>query len=207
LPHDWYDYDSDIELPPLPLLPGISNEPSDMTDELVEPFLETNLTDYGEENSGIEGLDLKWYAKTQFMSTLYGVKGIFAHSEFLEKNKDIMSLPSRRLSNRKFRKGAQIEANLGAMAKQQLIEKDEYSIWASSSLFVSEQHHERYVKAPNGGRVITISNALRSIRARDEKDEEDELTKARKEMEGAQRKHERLVEEEEKKKKKEEEKA
>jgi hypothetical protein len=119
------------------------------------------------------------------MSTPYGIKGIFTHSEFLEKNKDIISLPSRRLSNRKFRKGAQIEANLGAMAKQQLIDKDEYSIWASSSPFVSEQHHERYVKAPNGGRVITVSNALRSIRARDEKDEEDELTKARKEMEGA----------------------
>jgi hypothetical protein len=119
------------------------------------------------------------------MSTPYSAKGIFAHSKFLEKNEDIMSSPSRRLSNRKFRKGAQSEANLGAMVKQQLIEKDEYSIWASSSLFVSEQHHERYVKALNGGRVITISNALRSIRARDEKDEEDELTKARKEMEGA----------------------
>jgi hypothetical protein len=51
------------------------------------------------------------------MSTPYGIKGIFAHSEFLEKNEDIMSSPSRRLSNRKFRKGAQIEANLGAMAK------------------------------------------------------------------------------------------
>ena len=96
---------------------------------------------------------------------------------------------------------------MGAMAKQQLIEKDEYFIWASSSSFVSEQHHERYVKVSNGGRVITVSNALCSIRARNEKDEEDELTKARKEMEGAQRKHERLVEEEEKKKKKEEEKA
>jgi hypothetical protein len=28
-----------------------------MTDELVEPFSETNLMDYREENLGIEGLD------------------------------------------------------------------------------------------------------------------------------------------------------
>jgi hypothetical protein len=48
---------------------------------------------------------------------------------------------------------------------------------------MSEQYHERYVKVPNGGRVITVSNTLYSIRARDEKDEEDKLIKARKEME------------------------
>jgi hypothetical protein len=182
-PDDWNDYlEGDIELPPLPPLPVID---SDMTDELVEPFSETNLTDYGEENSGIEGLDPRWYAKTQFMSTPYGAKGIFAHSEFLEKNEDIMSSPSRRLSNRKFRKGAQIEANLGAIAKRQLLEKDEFDIWSSNSPFVNETHHERYVKVPNGGRVITVSNALRSIKARDEKDEEDELSKAQREMEHA----------------------
>ena len=68
---------------------------------------------------------------------------------------------------------------------------------------MNETYHERYVKVPNGGRVITVSNALRSIKARDEKDEEDELSKAQREMEYARRK----VEEEERKKKKEEEKA
>jgi cellobiose-specific phosphotransferase system component IIA len=72
---------------------------------------------------------------------------------------------------------------------------------------VNENHYERYVKVSNGGRVINASNALRSIRARDEKDEEDELMKARNELEGAERKHKCLVEEEEKKKKRKEEKA
>jgi hypothetical protein len=187
--------------------PSCLNQDSDPIDELVEPFLETNLTDYGEENSGIEGLDPRWYAKTPFMHTPYGVKGIYAHLEFLEKNEDIMSSPSRRLSNKKFRKGAQIEANLGNIAKRQLLEKDEHNIWASSSPFMNEEHYERYVKAPNGGRVISTSDALRNIKARDEKDEEDELTKARKQLEGAQRWHARLVEDEEKKRKKEEEKA
>ena len=89
-----------------------------MTDELVEPFSKINLTDYSEENSGIEGLDTRWYAKTPFMHTPYSTRGIYAHSEFLEKNEDIMSSPSRRLSNKKFRKGAQIEANLGSIAKR-----------------------------------------------------------------------------------------
>ena len=54
---------------------------------------------------------------------------------------------------------------------------------------------------------LLVQVTLRSIKARDEKDEEDELMKAQKELEGAQRRHARLVEEEEKKKKKEEEKA
>jgi hypothetical protein len=58
----------------------------------------------------------------------YNVKSIFAHSEFLEKNEDIISSPSRRLSNRKFKKGTQIEVNLRAIAKQQLIKKGKYSI-------------------------------------------------------------------------------
>jgi cellobiose-specific phosphotransferase system component IIA len=52
---------------------------------------------------------------------------------------------------------------------------------------------------------LLVQVTLRSIKARDEKDEEDELMKAQKELEGAQRRHARLVEEEEKKKKKEEE--
>jgi hypothetical protein len=89
-----------------------------MTDELVEPFSKINLTDYSEENSGIEGLNTKWYAKTPFMHTPYSVKGIYAHLKFLEKNEDIMSSPSRRLSNKKFKKGAQIEVNLRSIAKR-----------------------------------------------------------------------------------------
>jgi hypothetical protein len=76
---------------------------------------------------------------------------------------------------------------LGNIAKRQLLEKDEHNIWASSLPFVNEEYYERYVKALNGGRVINTSDALRNIKARDEKDEEDELTKARKQLEGAQR--------------------
>jgi hypothetical protein len=94
----------------------------------VEPFSKTNLTDYNEENSGIKGLDPKWYAKTPFIHTLYNVKGIYAHSEFLEKNEDIISSPLYQLSNKKFKKGAQIEANLGSIIKRQLLEKDKHNI-------------------------------------------------------------------------------
>ena len=43
---------------------------------------------------------------------------------------------------------------------------------------MNEDHYEWYVKAPNGDRVISTSDALRSIKDRDEKDEEDELTKS-----------------------------
>jgi hypothetical protein len=67
---------------------------------------------------------------------------------------------------------------LEAIAKRQLLEKDEFDIWSSNSPFVNETHHKRYVKVLNGGRVITVSNALRNIKAKDEKDEEDELLKA-----------------------------
>ena len=56
------------------------------------------------------------------MNTPYGSKGIFAYSEFLEKHEDEMSLLSRRLSNKKFRKGAQIESNIGSIAKKRLLE-------------------------------------------------------------------------------------
>ena len=187
--------------------PFCLNQDLDPIDELVEPFLETNLTDYSEENLGIEGLDPRQYTKTPFIHTLYSIKGIYAHLEFLEKNEDIISSPQRQLSNKKFRKGAQIEVNLGSIAKRQLLKKDEHNIQTSSSPFVNEEHYERYVKAPNGGRVISTSDALQSIKAKDEKDEEDELIKARKQLEGAQRQHARLVEDEEKKRKKEEEKA
>jgi hypothetical protein len=108
----------------LPLLNQALNQSTDDTDDLIQPFSETNITDYGEENSGIEGLNPRWYTKTVFMQTPYGAQGIFAHADFLERYEDTMSSPSRKLSNKKFRKGAQIEANLGAIAKQQLQDKD-----------------------------------------------------------------------------------
>jgi hypothetical protein len=87
-----FDNDDEIELP---TWPSYLNQDSDPIDELVEPFSEINLTDYNEENSGIEGLDPKWYAKTLFIYTPYNVKGIYAYLEFLEKNEDIISSPSR----------------------------------------------------------------------------------------------------------------
>ena len=115
-----------MELLPWPPGPNQDLNMTDITDKLVEPFLKTNLADYSEENSGIEGLDSRWYVKTPFMYTPYSARGIYAHLEFLEKNEDIISSPSCRLSNKKFKKGAQIEANLGSIAKRQLLEKDKY---------------------------------------------------------------------------------
>jgi hypothetical protein len=43
-----------MELPPLN---QAQNQSIDDTDDLIQPFSETNITDYGEENSGIKGLD------------------------------------------------------------------------------------------------------------------------------------------------------
>jgi hypothetical protein len=54
-----------------------------------------------------------------------------------------MSSPSRRLSNAKFRKGAQVEANLGALARNQLELNDKESPWGSKSPFVHEEDHNR----------------------------------------------------------------
>ncbi|KAH8745610.1 hypothetical protein BGZ57DRAFT_862457 [Hyaloscypha finlandica] len=139
-----------------------------------KPFSEARLTDYGEENSGIRGLDDRWYTRTPFFQTPYGAKGIYEHATFLEKYEEEMSSPSRRLSNHKFRKGAQIEANLGAIARERLAQKD-------------EQNTEDLQK-----------------HARKEQEEEDSLTKARKELERAERRHQAELDRVEKERKREE---
>ena len=118
-----------------------------------------------------------------------------------------MSSPSRKLSNKKFRKGAQIEANLGAIAKQQLRDKDDRDLWASNSPFVNEEDHERHVKPVYGGRIISSTEGLRNIKARNDKEEEDELTRTRKELELAERRHKAVVKKEENKIRREVEKA
>jgi hypothetical protein len=51
------DNKDDLELPLLPRALEIENEIGNTADDLVEPFSEARLTDYGEENSGIRGLD------------------------------------------------------------------------------------------------------------------------------------------------------
>lgn len=53
-----------------------------MTNKLIKPFLETNLTDYNKKNLRIKGLNPRWYIKTLFIYTLYNTKGIFAYLEF-----------------------------------------------------------------------------------------------------------------------------
>jgi hypothetical protein len=128
-----------LELPLLPRALEIENEIGNTADDLVEPFSEARLTDYGEENSGIRGLDDWWYTRTPFFQIPYRAKGIYEHATFLEKYEDEMSSPSRRLSNYKFRKGAQIEANLGAIARENLAKKDEESMWAKPSSFIDKE--------------------------------------------------------------------
>jgi hypothetical protein len=122
------DDEDDLELPLLPRALEIENEIGNTADDLIEPFSEARLTDYGKENSGIRRLDDRWYTRTPFFQIPYGAKGIYKYATFLEKYEDKMSLPSRRLSNYKFRKGAQIEANLGVIACENLAKKDEESM-------------------------------------------------------------------------------
>jgi hypothetical protein len=66
-------------------------------------------------------------------------------------------LTSRRLSNAKFRKGAQVEANL---ARNQLELNDKEGPWPGSKSpfqgpFVHEEDHNRHVKPDRGGRMIS----------------------------------------------------
>jgi hypothetical protein len=198
------DDEDDLELPLLPRALEIENEIGNTADDLVEPFSEARLTDYGEENSGIRGLDDRWYTRTPFFQTPYGAKGIYEHATFLEKYEDEMSSPSRRLSNHKFRKGAQIEANLGAIARENLAKKDEESMWAKPSPFIDEENLQKHVKPLGGGRVISSGDGLRQIKARKEQEEEDALTKARKELERAERRHQAELDRVEKERKREE---
>jgi hypothetical protein len=62
-----------------------------------------------------------------------------------------MLLTAWRISNSKFKKGAQIEANLGAVAREQLLKKDQESVWGSTSPFVNEEDLERHVKPLHRG--------------------------------------------------------
>jgi hypothetical protein len=119
--------------PQLPLLP----RPSTPEDQL--PNLFSNLSipeppncvrspgDYGARESGVYGLDPKWYKsdlnKHLFM-TPYGAKGIGITADFLQKHEHELSSPSRSEINNKFRKGAIIATTLGTVAREQLEEKN-----------------------------------------------------------------------------------
>ena len=50
---------------------------------------------------------------------------------------------------------------------------------------MNEEHHERHVKPVYRGRVISTGDGLRSIKARDDKEVEDDLTRSRKALEAA----------------------
>jgi len=159
------DSSDEVELPLLPR----SSTPNQDQDELdtLELQIRSCLTDYREEESGIQGYDKRWYAKTPFVSTPYGAKGIYAHAEFLEKHEKELSSPSRRASNHKFRKGAQIQANLGEAARDELVSTQPMNKWSSKSPFISPEDFQRHVKAQNpGGRQITINEGLRFIKER-----------------------------------------
>ena len=124
------------------------------------------------------------------MQTPYGAQGICKHSEFLDKHEYEMSSPSRRLSNAKFRKGGQVEANLGALARNQLELNDKEGPWGSKSPFVHEEDHDRHVKPDRGGRMISSGDRLRLIKAKNNKIET-AIEKLRNKLLGAQMRLER----------------
>jgi hypothetical protein len=121
------------------------------------------------------------------MKIPYGAQGICNHSEFLDKHEHEISSPSRRLSNAKFRKGAQIEANLGALARKQLELNNKESPWGSKSPFVREEDHNKPVKPDRGGRMISSGDGLRLIKTKNDKIEETTMERLRNELLGAQR--------------------
>src|SRR5487761_185759 len=127
----------------------------------------------------------RWYAKTPYMQTPYGAQGICKHSEFLDKHEYEMPSPSRRLSSAKFRKGGQVEANLGALARNQLELNDKEGPWGSKSPFVHEEDHDRHVKPDCGGRMISSGDRLRLIEAKNNKIET-AIEKLRNKLLGAQ---------------------
>jgi hypothetical protein len=190
-----------MELPPHP---PVSKEVHDTLEETINQLSSSTgiedpnyrnprgvFDEYGEKDSGIKGLDPRWYAKTPYMQTPYGAQGICKHSEFLDKHEHEMSSPSRRLSNAKFRKGAQVEANLGALVRNQLELNDKESPWGSKSPFVHEEDHNRHVKPDRGGRMISSGDGLRLIKAKNDKMEETAMEKLRNELLGAQMRLER----------------
>ena len=130
------ELEDDIQLPQLPRDGNI-----DITDDLIAPLassridelldiqdsMETVTPEQPEQPRGVEdygdyGLrktteNPRWYTKTPFFDTPYGAKGINAHAEFLETYEDILSSLSKRLSNKKFRKGSTINAILADAAR------------------------------------------------------------------------------------------
>jgi hypothetical protein len=103
------DSEDSMELPPHPLM---SRDFHDTLKETVNQLISRtrdpncrNLAvfdEYGVEDSGIKGLDPRWYAKTPYTQTPYGARGICKNFEFLDKYEHEISSPSRRLSNGKF---------------------------------------------------------------------------------------------------------
>src|SRR5487761_955370 len=126
----------------------------------------------------------RWYAKTPYMQTPYGAQGICIHSEFLDKHEYEMSSPSRILSNAKFRKDSQVEANLGALARNQLELNDKKGPWGSNP-FVHEEDHDRHVKPDRGGQMISSGDRLCLIKAKNNKIET-AIEKLRNKLLGAQ---------------------
>ena len=119
------------------------------------------------------------------MQTPHGAKGINAHYTFLEKYEDIMSSPSRRLSNSKFRKGSTFMAVMGEAAREELSQKQKEHSWGSKSLVLSEEDAAKRVKPRGGGRMISSGEGLRIIGERNEAKVESELEKARREAQVA----------------------
>jgi len=172
-----------MELPEHP--PASHSTPNEDVD--MDPPASDILTDYSEEHSGIYGLDSKWYKKPDFpfLQTPQGAAGIYAHSEFLNKHEHEMSSPSRGVSNRKFRKGSEMAAYKGEIAQGQLGEKTLEDVWSSQNLFVNEGQGNRHVKPHHGGRVMTVRDAIRTIKDRNDIEEATEIEKAEKEAKAA----------------------
>ncbi len=198
---DQSDFETDSELEDEQALPGHREHAENVPDDDVrmEPPTSDRLTDYNEEESGIYGLDPHWYKKNgaPFLQTPYGAPGISAHSAFLNKHEHEMSSPSKRVSNQKFRKGAEIEALKGAVAQEKLNNEASLDdIWGSSSLFVNEEDANRHVKPVHGGRVIRSGEGLRLIKERNEREQLSEMEKAVRDSDLAARKVQALKDKE-----------
>ncbi|PVH68777.1 DDE-domain-containing protein [Cadophora sp. DSE1049] len=188
-----------IQLPQLPRDGNI-----DITDDLIAPLASSRIdelldiqdlmeavtpeqpsqpkgvVDYGDYGFGKTAEDPRWYKKTPFFDTPYGAKGINAHAEFLETYEDILSSPSKRLSNKKFRKGSTVNAILADAARQELTSVPS-TTWGSQSLVLNDEDSAKGVKSRGGGRVISSGEGLRIIGERNEAAQESKLTKLRRE--------------------------
>ncbi len=74
-----------------------------------------------------------------------------------------MSSPSRRLLNKKFRKGSNVIAIKLKISERESFREDHEKLWGKKNPYITAKNLEQYIKPLNRGRVISLKEGLRHI--------------------------------------------